>query len=43
MDALMETFQKIVDGNIETSNIIEEVDRAIDSSLSEWTDKSFDL
>lgn len=40
---LMETFQKIVGGDIVTSDIIPEVDKAINSSLSEWTDKSFDL
>ena len=40
---LMETFNKIVDGEIETNNIIEQVDKAINSSLNEWTDKSFDL
>ena len=40
---LMETFQKIVYGEIPTSQIIPEVDRAINNSLNEWTDKSFDL
>ena len=40
---LMETFQKIVYGEIPTAEIIPEVDRAINNSLSEWTDKSFDL
>ena len=40
---LMETFNKIVDGDIETNEIIQEVDKAINASLNEWTDKSFDL
>ena len=40
---LMETFQKIVYGEIQTSQIIPEVDRAINNSLNEWTDRSFDL
>lgn len=40
---LMETFQNIVNGNIETNNIIKEVDKAINSSLNEWTNKSFDI
>lgn len=40
---LMETFNQIVDGEIETSKIIEEVDKSINLSLNEWTDKSFDL
>ena len=40
---LMETFQKIVNGEIKTNQIINEVDSAIDCSLNEWTDKSFDL
>lgn len=40
---LMETFEKVIDGKIETTNIIPEVNDAINSSLSEWTNKSFDL
>ncbi len=40
---LMETFQAIVDGEISTADIIEKVDEAINHSLEEWTDKSFDL
>lgn len=40
---LMETFNKIVDEEIQTDNIIKEVDKAINTSLNEWTDKSFDL
>ena len=40
---LMETFKQIVDGEIETKNIITSVNKAIDSSLSEWTEKSFDI
>lgn len=40
---LMETFEKIVDEKIETSSIIPEVNSAINSSLNEWTSKSFDL
>ncbi len=40
---LMETFNRIVDGEIETDKIIPEVDEAINSSLNEWTDKSFDI
>ena len=40
---LMETFNKIVDEEIRTDEIINEVDKAINLSLSEWTDKSFDL
>ena len=40
---LMETFNKIVDEQIPTNEIIKEVDNAINQSLKEWTDKSFDL
>ena len=40
---LMETFNNIVDEKISTDNIIKEVDNAINLSLNEWTDKSFDL
>ncbi len=40
---LMETFKKIVDSEISTDKIIPEVDKAINSSLNDWTDKSFDL
>lgn len=40
---LMETFNKIVDEEIQTSEIIGEVDKAINLSLNEWTNKSFDL
>ena len=40
---LMETFERIVDEKIGTSTIISEVNNAINSSLNEWTDKSFDL
>lgn len=40
---LMQTFKDIVDGNIPTTNIIEEVNKAIDASLKDWAEKSFDL
>ena len=40
---LMETFNSIVDEEIQTGEIIHEVDNAINKSLSEWTDKSFGL
>lgn len=40
---LMQTFQDIVDEKISTEEIIPEVNKAIDSSLKEWADKSFDL
>ena len=40
---LMQTFKDIVDEKIPTDEIIPEVNKAIDLSLKEWTDKSFDL
>ena len=40
---LMEKFQEIVNGEIATDKIIPEVNDAINSSLDEWTEKSFDL
>jgi len=40
---LMETFKAIVDGKIDPDEIIPQVNNAIDISLNEWTDKSFDL
>lgn len=40
---LMETFKCIVDEVVEPSKIISEVNKAIDESLNEWTDKSFDI
>jgi len=40
---LMQTFKDIVDEKIPTQDIIPEVNKAIDSSLKEWTEKSFDL
>jgi len=40
---LMQTFKDIVDEKISTDRIIPEVNKAIDSSLIEWTEKSFDL
>jgi len=40
---LMETFNQIVDEEIQTTDIITEVNNAINSSLNEWTEKSFDL
>lgn len=40
---LMEVFKNIVDGKIEMEQIISEVNNAINLSLKEWTEKSFDL
>ena len=40
---LMQTFKDIVDGKIPTNNIIDEVNKAVDLSLKEWAEKSFDL
>ena len=40
---LMETFKNIVDEQIPTTEIIEKVNNAIDDSLNEWTNKSFDI
>ena len=40
---LMQTFKDIVDGKIDTQEIIPSVNEAIDISLNEWTDRSFDL
>jgi len=40
---LMETFKQVVDGEIEPENIIPKIDDAINNSLTDWADKSFDL
>ena len=40
---LMQTFKDIVDGKINPTDIIPSVNEAIDDSLNEWTNKSFDL
>ena len=40
---LMETFKQVVDGEIEPDNIIPKIDDAINKSLTDWADKSFDL
>ena len=40
---LMQTFKDIVDGKINPRDIIPNVNNAIDLSLEEWTNKSFDL
>lgn len=40
---LLQTYKDIVDENIKIENIIPEVNKAIDESLKEWADKSFDF
>lgn len=40
---LMEKFKDIIDGKISPEKIIPEVNNAINMSLDEWTEKSFDL
>ena len=40
---LMETFKQVVDGEIATDEIIPSIDEAINKSLTDWADKSFDL
>ncbi len=40
---LLELLKNIFDGKIQIDDIVPEMNKAIDSSLNEWTDKSFDL
>lgn len=40
---LLQTYKNIVDEKIKIDDIIPEVNKAIDSSLREWADKSFDF
>ena len=40
---LMETFKKVVDGQIEHNQIIREINKAINTSLIDWAEKSFDI
>ena len=40
---LLQTYKDIVDERIKIDDIIPKVDKAIDASLKEWADKSFDF
>ena len=40
---LLQMLQDVFDGKIEISQIIPEINKAVDDSLTEWADKSFDL
>ncbi len=40
---LLETLKDVFDENIEIDDIIPAINKAVDSSLNEWTEKSFDL
>ena len=40
---LLETLKDIFDGRIAIADVVEEINKALDVSLTEWTDKSFDL
>ena len=40
---LLEMLKRIFDGEIDINSIVPELNKAIDSSLPEWTEKSFDL
>ena len=40
---LLQLLNDVFDEKIEIENIVPEIDKAIDLSLNEWTDKSFDI
>ena len=40
---LMSCFKDIVEEKIEPKNIVENINKVLDSSLNEWAEKSFDI
>ena len=40
---LLELLKDVFDGKVQIDDIVPEMNKAIDASLTEWTDKSFDL
>lgn len=40
---VLECFNNIVDGKIKPTNIVENINNVMDSSLNEWAERSFDL